>query len=928
MPGLTSPLRTMDQPVAGASAVPRAPARTVAIALLPVRSRLLVAALLCTLLAALLWQGPTSEHSSSTSTVPAGERSGAGLASLPLTAQGPISAALGRDDPAYHVGDSARSLSARNPAQQFGVRFQPSGAQIRAGALESRFSLRAAGYGGSMSSVASVKPSVDANRITYDHGLLSEWFVNGPAGLEQGFTVPRAPAGGTPAALTLSIAVSGNARASLSPGAQSVTLRHGARSLRYGGLTATDAAGRTLHSGLALSSGALLLRVDTTGARYPITIDPLVQNGKKLTGIVAGGENGAAQFGVSAALSADGSTALIGGPRDDERRGAAWVFVHSGSTWIQQGPKFTPAETEQGSAEEGSEGAEECAEEEEGEEGDECSFGGSVALSADGNTALVGDPSATSRRGTVWVYTRTGSAWTRNAILTGGNAAGEGRFGRSVALSADGATALIGDPSAASQHGVAWVFSRSGSAWTAQAPALSTADGARLAHFGRSVSLSSDGNTALIGGPGDAGYLGAAWAFTRSGSNWTQLGGMLTGGEEIGAGHFGRSVSVSGDASTALIGGVSDGGGHGAAWVFARSGSSFAQQGGKLTGAPEGEPHFGWSVALSGDGNTALIGAPRDEGGLGTVTVFMRSGETWSQLPEQLSGSEETPRGWSGTSVALSANATVALVGAPYDSGRAGAAWAFSDMPLSAVPPPTVSGVTPGRGPPQGGTAVTIKGTNFTAATAVSFGSTSAASFVVRSATVIDAVSPPAPEGTVEVTVTTPAGTSALNAPADNFKFLSAAGGGKSAPGGAEATGTPGAAGGVLGFAAASSGCTVSLSRRRLAVARYRTAALRLLRTGAGSCKGKVELKYKQRGRGKRFKLKQIGTAGFSISPGHSQVINVRLSRAGQTLIRRRRGRLNASLSIIRLAPLPVQSQMPSVRLNLKKTRPARSGGY
>ena len=174
---------------------------------------------------------------------------------------------------------------------------------------------------------------------------------------------------------------------------------------------------------------------------------------------------------------------------------------------------------------------------------------------------------------------------------------------------------------------------------------------------------------------------------------------------------------------------------------------------------------------------------------------------------------------------------------------------------------------------------------------------------------------------------TTPAGTSALNAPADNFRFLSTAGGGKPAPARSGATSSDGAVGGVLGFSATSTPCTVSLRRRRLAVARYRTAALRLLRTGAGGCTGRVVLRYKQRGRGRRFKLKQIGSAGFSISPGRSQVINVRLTKAGQTLIRRRRGRLNASLSIIRLAPLPVQAQTPSVRLSLKKTRPARRGG-
>ena len=82
-------------------------------------------------------------------------------------------------------------------------------------------------------------------------------------------------------------------------------------------------------------------------------------------------------------------------------------------------------------------------------------------------------------------------------------------------------------------------------------------------------------------------------------------------------------MALSGDGSTALIGAQTDGAGHGAVWTFTRSGteSEFAQQGKKLVGAAEGgERHFGASVALSGDGATALIGAPRAESGLGLVT--------------------------------------------------------------------------------------------------------------------------------------------------------------------------------------------------------------------------------------------------------------------------------------------------------------------
>ena len=73
-------------------------------------------------------------------------------------------------------------------------------------------------------------------------------------------------------------------------------------------------------------------------------------------------------------------------------------------------------------------------------------------------------------------------------------------------------------------------------------------------------------------------------------------------------------MALSADGNTALIGGhVRQRLGVGAAWVFTRSGSTWTQQGPKLTGSDRPEataPQFGWSVALSADGNTALIGGP------------------------------------------------------------------------------------------------------------------------------------------------------------------------------------------------------------------------------------------------------------------------------------------------------------------------------
>ena len=223
-------------------------------------------------------------------------------------------------------------------------------------------------------------------------------------------------------------------------------------------------------------------------------------------------------------------------------------------------------------------------------------FGYSVALSADGNTALVGGPSSNyTYAGGAWVFTRSGATWTQQAKLISAEVTGFTGFGRSVALSADGNTAAIGAPLSGTESGAVWIFSRSGSAWTEQAKLKgSGATSDCCIDFGFSVALSADGNTVLIGAPRDN-EVGAVWVFTRSGSSWTQQGEKLKGGEAIKfqeafTGDFGYSVALSSDGNTALIGGANDNGRAGAAWVFTRSSSTWAQQGPKLPATRRRQP--------------------------------------------------------------------------------------------------------------------------------------------------------------------------------------------------------------------------------------------------------------------------------------------------------------------------------------------------
>ena len=353
------------------------------------------------------------------------------------------------------------------------------------------------------------------------------------------------------------------------------------------------------------------------------------QQGSKLKASEKISGNGDLGFGHSVALSSDGSTALIGGPGVYANDGAAWVFTRSGSTWKQQGPRLT------------------------GSGGSFSAFGASVALSSDGNTAIVGGAAGTEGE-EVWVFTRSGSTWTQqgpklavsSAPCPDGRSGGQ-TVGGDVAISADGNTALVGNALSNCGAGAGVVFTRSGSVWTQQGSPLAVSGGGGL---GASVALSADGSTAVVTGnrayDGSARNAATAWVFTRSGSTWTQQGAPLTGSAPPRKAIFGSSVALSADGNLALIGGGVNNTTFGAAWLFARVGSTWTQRGSPLTVKERSDaprlPAFGASVALSSDGTTAVVGGPSEWGYAGAAWAFQRSGNAWTQQSPKLTARDES----------------------------------------------------------------------------------------------------------------------------------------------------------------------------------------------------------------------------------------------------------------------------------------------
>jgi hypothetical protein len=314
-------------------------------------------------------------------------------------------------------------------------------------------------------------------------------------------------------------------------------------------------------------------------------------------------------FGASVAIS--GETIVVGAS-GNANKGAAYVFVRSGSTWTQQ-QKLTASD---------------------GASND--SFGGSVGI--DGDSVVVGsnmddDLGATS--GSAYVFVRSGSTWTQQQKLTASDGAGDDEFGKSVAISAD--TIVVGTPKSTNNNtGAAYVFVRSGSTWTQQQK-LVASDPATFDYFGVSVAISGD--SAIMGAYG-VNYgsspfeTGAAYVFVRSGSTWTQqqklmASNITTGNPTVYLNHmaqFGYSVAI--DEDRAIVGSRfgrmnTATSGEGLAYSFTRSGSTWTEVEIIDASTAASGDQVGYSVSL--DGTTTVVGAPEDDDSAmaaGTAWVF------------------------------------------------------------------------------------------------------------------------------------------------------------------------------------------------------------------------------------------------------------------------------------------------------------------
>lgn len=313
-------------------------------------------------------------------------------------------------------------------------------------------------------------------------------------------------------------------------------------------------------------------------------------------------------------------------------------------------------------------------------------FGHTVSLSGDGSYAIIGSRSndTGTNSGSAYVFTRSGSAWTQTVKLIAPDAEAGAFFGLSVAMSENGVYAVVGAPfHGAQNNGTAYVYVRSGSTWGMQAQ-LHAADGDVLDNFGWSVAISSQGSHVIIGayeddGPAGGFNDGSAYVFVRSGTVWSQQA-RLAASDGADYDQFGWSVALSANAEYAVVGASESWPGgirdSGSAYVFMRTGTVWAQQAKLVAPDPAIDDEFGIAVALSPDGYYALIGAHRDDS-RGSVYVFNRSATTWTFRDKLLASDARMNDDRFGLSVSVSGTGR-ALVGAKWTNGDAsGAAYIF-----------------------------------------------------------------------------------------------------------------------------------------------------------------------------------------------------------------------------------------------------------
>ncbi|MEU9449060.1 hypothetical protein [Streptomyces sp. NPDC048277] len=345
-----------------------------------------------------------------------------------------------------------------------------------------------------------------------------------------------------------------------------------------------------------------------------------------------------ATIGYSSALSADGSTAVLGAPDANYYEGAVYVFHKSGGTWRQDA---VLTQTDVQFAE----------------------IGFAVSVSDDGRTIAAGGLGS---RGRVYVFGRQDTGWKQDAEFKA--PAGGGLFddlGFSVSVSGDGSTVAAGDFARYNNQGSVFVYDRTADGWSSGGE-LQAPDGVAGDRFGyaNGVSLSYDGKALAVGAMSRNKDKGAVYTFTREDGDWTQTG-ELTAPDGAANERFGEAVALAGTGDSLVVGAPYHG--TGVAYTYRLTGGSWTPTGELQAGGKRDFMSDAIAVDISGDGSVVGVGLPSRNGLYGAAAIFVRNSSRtgYTQHATLVPSEFRGTTGGAGTGLALSADGHTALVGAP-----------------------------------------------------------------------------------------------------------------------------------------------------------------------------------------------------------------------------------------------------------------------
>lgn len=312
-------------------------------------------------------------------------------------------------------------------------------------------------------------------------------------------------------------------------------------------------------------------------------------------------------------------------------------------------------------------------------------FGTPLAFSDDDKDLWIGAPSFV---GSVYIYSRTANdaPFAQSQILTASNSISYNGFGRSIALSQDSNTALIGAAAHITEGNKAWVayvFSRSipGGPYLETQIITPTDITNYSSPSSGLVDLSADGNTALIGSVSYNGNQGAAYIFTRTNATtpFSQTQILLDSNAGNGSGLQGWQVRLSADAGTAVINSYnSDGRIH----IFSKTPTGIYSKTQQINTSIIGL--FSHKLRISSDSNSFVMGTDSSN----KVYFFSRSDNNSAYAISQIINNPNNSPNSFGESIDWSEASNTLLIGAPGGAANQfpyGAAYVYSIAPTSSI---------------------------------------------------------------------------------------------------------------------------------------------------------------------------------------------------------------------------------------------------